>query len=137
MTSTAASEDRLRLAVVCGPLAGPLVARVVGIAAARADLPIDRVEQALQVADAVAAQAPALLLGSRLEVCVDHRDARTRIEVGPLRADGARRLAEDAGGPAADGVIGRLATRTGVEVRDDSSEALIIDIGARPGKEGR
>ena len=121
------SEDRLLLRVACGPLAGPIVARVVGIAAARADLPVDRVEQALQVADAVTSEVAGLLVGDRLEIAIDQQDAGIRMHVAPLRSDGARRLAEEA---ANGSVIGMFATWTGVEVRDDRSEALIIDIGS-------
>ncbi len=137
MTDRAAPDDRLHLAVACGPLARPVVARVVGIAAARADLPVDRVEDALQIADAVAAQAPAVLLGRRLEVAVDPRAQGIRMKVGPLRSAGARVLAEQGADPSAGGVIGRLATWTGVEVREDRSEELIIDIAARVSEGGR
>ncbi len=42
------------------------------------------------------------------------------MKVGPLQAAGAMLLAEHGADPSARGVIGRLATWTGVEVRDDS-----------------
>ncbi|HVW17405.1 MAG TPA: hypothetical protein VHB30_04085, partial [Solirubrobacteraceae bacterium] len=48
----------VRLAVRGGPLAEPVLARVVGRLAARALCPVDRLDDAMLVADAIAAHAP-------------------------------------------------------------------------------
>jgi len=43
--------DRTRMTVAEGPLVGPVLARLVGIHAARAELPLDRLNDAVLVAE--------------------------------------------------------------------------------------
>jgi serine/threonine-protein kinase RsbW len=127
-----ASAERIRLVVTPGPLAGPLVSRVVGIAASRADLPVDRLNDALLVADAIAAHAPAQLDGSaddKLEVSVRASEGRLEVRVGPLRPGGAKRLLGDSALPAIGNVIARLATRARV-AEGAGGDTLVIDVEA-------
>ena len=64
---TSGAETRRRAAttvsIVAGPLVGPVLRRVVGMLAARADLPLDRLDDAVLVADLIAARAPAHVVG--------------------------------------------------------------------------
>ena len=52
------SEPPTQVSIAAGPLVGPVLRRVVGMFAARADLPLDRLDDAVLVADLVAARAP-------------------------------------------------------------------------------
>ena len=54
-----------------GPLVGAVLSRVVGMLAARAQCPIDRLDDALLVTDAVAAHAPARSKDGHVQVAVD------------------------------------------------------------------
>ena len=47
------SEPPTRVSIAAGPLVGPVLRRVVGMFAARADLPLDRLDDAVLVADVV------------------------------------------------------------------------------------
>ena len=67
-----AAEAPTRVSIAAGPLVGPVLRRVVGMFAARADLPLDRLDDAVLVADLVAARAPAHVAGD------DRRRARSR-----------------------------------------------------------
>src|SRR5882757_7911843 len=56
-TAFEATEDATEIAVTPGPLVGPVLRRVVGMLAARADLPLDKLDDAVLVADIVAQRA--------------------------------------------------------------------------------
>jgi hypothetical protein len=104
--------DRLNEASVGlaqGPLAAPVLARVVGILAARADCPIDRLDDALLVADAVAAKAATFADDGRVNVHVVAEVGSVELRVGPLRPDGASDLIASAALPGIGNVLERVA----------------------------
>lgn len=92
-----------------GPLAAPVLGRVVGILAARADCPIDRLDDALLVADAVAAKAASFAQDGRVNVRVVAERGSVELHVGPLRADGASGLIASAALPGIGNVLERVA----------------------------
>lgn len=92
-----------------GPLAAPVLARVVGILAARADCPIDRLDDALLVADAVAAKAATFADDGRVNVHVVAELGSVELCVGPLRVDGAAQLIASAALPGIGNVLERVA----------------------------
>ncbi len=51
-------RNQATMVVRNGPLLGPVLTRVIGMLAARAQCPIDRLDDALLVADTVAAHSP-------------------------------------------------------------------------------
>ena len=83
-----ASTRRRRVSIAAGPLVGPVLRRVVGMLAARADLPLDRLDDAVLVADLIAARAPAHV-AARPSTSAFEPGARTlSLRVGPLRPGG-------------------------------------------------
>lgn len=79
------------LSITPGPLVGPVLRRVVGMLAARADLPLDRLDDAVLVADVIAERAGAYAPDAiRIRFEVEPRQLRMRI--GPLSAGGAQAL---------------------------------------------
>ena len=59
MTSQPVGADApTTVSIAAGPLVGPILRRVVGMLAARADLPLDRLDDAVLVADLIAARRP-------------------------------------------------------------------------------
>jgi len=92
-----------------GPLAAPVLARVVGILAARADCPIDRLDDALLIADAIAAKAAAFADDGRVNVHVVAEHGSVELSVGPLRADGAGELVASASLPGIGNLLERVA----------------------------
>jgi serine/threonine-protein kinase RsbW len=92
-----------------GPLAAPVLGRVVGILAARADCPIDRLDDALLVADAVAARAANFAEDGRVNVRIVAERGSVELHVGPLRTDGANALIESASLPGIGNVLERVA----------------------------
>ena len=99
LSDEALANDSTRVAVAAGPLAGPVLARVVGIGASRADLPVDRLDDALLLADVIAAHAPSLVPEGRIELTSTSLDGRLELRLGPLRAGGAEKLLDETSGP--------------------------------------
>lgn len=122
--------DRTRLTVAVGPFVGPVLARVVGMYAARAELPLDRLNDAVLVADSIAARAPAFAVDHRLPVSVRSDRGRLELRVGPLRAGGAERVLEGAALPEVGSVIDRLTDSVRVRPAAGGDEYLVLTIGA-------
>jgi len=61
-------EPPTRISIAAGPLVAPVLRRVVGMLAARADLPLDRLDDAVLVADAIAARAPEYVASETVDV---------------------------------------------------------------------
>ncbi|MEA2273516.1 MAG: hypothetical protein QOI98_2224 [Solirubrobacteraceae bacterium] len=125
--AAASNEATVRLAT--GPLLGPVLSRVVGMLAARADWPLDRVDDALLVADAIAAHGSPHALDGHLTVAVRTTDDDLELEVGSLGPDGARGMHADADLPGVGNVLDRIAQD--VSFAPDASgsgEVLVIRI---------
>lgn len=114
-----------------GPLVGPVLGRVVGMLAARADFPIDRLDDALLIADAVAAKAGSFAANGRIKVRVVSQIGSVELFVGPLLANGASDLVASAALPGIGNVLERVADELVSEQRaeDGGSEYLRIRLG--------
>jgi serine/threonine-protein kinase RsbW len=108
------SEPLTTVSIVAGPLVGPVLRRVVGMLAARADLPLDRLDDAVLVADLIAARAPAHVAGGRVDVTLEPGSRSLSLRVGPLRAGGGEALIVDAAVPGVGNVIEQLADELSV-----------------------
>jgi serine/threonine-protein kinase RsbW len=76
------------LRVTAGPLAGPVLGRVVSLLAARADFSIDRLSDAQIVSDALAAHSAEQALDGHVAVTVTEQAHELELRVGPLRPGG-------------------------------------------------
>jgi serine/threonine-protein kinase RsbW len=113
-----------------GPLAAPVLGRVVGILAARADCPIDRLDDAMLVADAVAARAAAFAEDGRVNVQVAAGPGTLELRVGPLQVDGASALIASADLPGIGNVLERVADELETEAAaNGDGEYLRIRLG--------
>jgi hypothetical protein len=111
--------------VASGPLVGPVLRRVVGMLAARADLPLDRLDDAVLVADLIAARAPAHSRDDAVKVTLDPAERSLALRVGPLRPGGGQALVVDAAVPGVGNVIEQLADELEVNSRDGSEYLLV------------
>jgi serine/threonine-protein kinase RsbW len=105
---TGGGPQRTTLSISSGPLVGPVLARVVGMLAARADLPVDRLDDAVLVADSIAACAPAYVRDGQVVVAVDTAPGGLELKVGPLQPGGGQSLLCDAAVPGVGNVVERL-----------------------------
>lgn len=114
-----AAETPTRVSITSGPLVGPVLRRVVGMIAARADLPLDRLDDAVLVADLVAARAPAHVVGQTVDVELSSSARSLELRVGPLRDGGGEALVVDAAVPGVGNVIEQLADRLDIRPEGD------------------
>jgi serine/threonine-protein kinase RsbW len=111
-----------------GPLLGPVLTRVIGMLAARAQAPIDKLDDALLVADTVAAHGPDYARDGHVTVGLTTSPGTLEMTLGALRPEGARRLLADADLPGVGNVLERVADA--VEIReDDEGELLYVRLG--------
>ncbi len=115
--TAAAEAQQASVSVTSGPFVGPVLSRFVGMLAARADLPVDRLDDAVLVADSIAASAPAHSVGGRVTVAVETGERRLELHVGPLATGGAQAMLADASVPGVGNVVERLVDE--VWVTDD------------------
>lgn len=119
---TQVKEGATTVCVRTGPLVGPVLGRVVGMLAARAQCPIDRLDDAMLVTDAIAAHAPRHVIGEVLRVTIDADEDQLRLTVGTLVPDGAAAIVTDAELPGVGNILQRVAT----EVRPEGSDQLLV-----------
>jgi hypothetical protein len=117
------AEPPTTVSIAAGPLVGPVLRRVVGMFAARADLPLDRLDDAVLVADVVAARAPAHVAEATVDVALASSTRSLDLCVGPLRSGGGRALVVDAAVPGVGNVIEQLAD--GIDVETDGDQEFL------------
>jgi serine/threonine-protein kinase RsbW len=103
------ADNEASLVVRSGPFVGPVLSRVVGMIAARAQCPVDRLDDAFLLADAVADHAGPLASNGRVAVNVSATDGTLVLRVGPLRTGGAAALVAAAELPGVGNVLERIA----------------------------
>lgn len=114
--------------VVSGPLSAPVLGRVVGMLAARADCPIDRLDDALLVADAVAAKAGTFSDDGRIRAQVVARLGCIELRVGPLREGGASSLIQSTALPGVGNVLEQVADELEPQQADGAEDAEFLII---------
>lgn len=118
------TENATELAVAPGPLVGPVLRRVVGMMAARADLPLDRLDDAVLIADVIAARA-ARYARDAVHVRLCPAEHTLWMRVGPLVAGGAEALLE-AATPDTGSIIAKLADEVQVDTDADGAEHVRV-----------
>ena len=121
-------DNQATMLVRNGPLLGPVLSRVIGMLAARAQCPIDRLDDALLVADTVAAHGPDHALNGSVRVDLVAREGVIELTVGSLARDGAQQMLADAELPGVGNVLERVADAVEVR-REGEGEALYIRLG--------
>jgi hypothetical protein len=108
-----------------GPLVAPVLSRVVGMLAARAQCPIDRLDDAMLLTDAVAAHAPANSRNGHVEIAVRADDRQLELRVGGLRENGARGLVADGVLPGVGNVFEQVADEIVTKPGTDSEDLVL------------
>lgn len=124
-------SDRTEMVIDRAELLAPVLARVVGALAARRDLSVDRVSDAVLVTDAIAATAPRRFEDGRVRLGLDERDGGIDLRLGPMEAGAAVRIREELDVPDVGGSLEKLADGLTVEESVDG-EYLVIRFAAAP-----
>jgi hypothetical protein len=117
--------NEARVSIVQGPLVGAVLGRVVGMLAARAQCPIDKLDDALLITDAVAAHAPRFSADDRVRVVVRTDDSALEIIVGSLTKGGTEGLVADATLPGVGNVLERVADEVDRTPGEDGEQLRI------------
>lgn len=119
--SEAAAPNDATVRVAHGPLVAPVLSRVVGMLAARAQCPVDRLDDALLVADAIAAHAPGRTGNGHVTVYLRATDDGLELHVLELDAGGGDGLLADAALPGVGNVLERIAD----DVETDDEQLVV------------
>jgi serine/threonine-protein kinase RsbW len=106
-------------------LLAPVLARLVGALAARRDLSIDRVSDAVLVTDAIAVAAPGRFADGCVRLGLDEGEGGLELRLGPMEAGGAEEIRSELDMPVVGGSLEALADGISVEGSDDG-EYLVV-----------
>jgi serine/threonine-protein kinase RsbW len=123
--------ERTELTIDRAELLAPVLSRVVGALAARRDLSIDRLSDAVLVTDAIAGAAPARFADGRVRLDLDDREEGIALRVGPMEAGAAGAIRKELDVPDVGGSLEKLADELAIEESDDG-EYLVIRFAAAP-----
>jgi len=108
-------------------LVGPVLSRVIGMLAARADAPVDKLDDVLLISDAIAAHGPSHAgPDGVLRVVVQTDEEQLRLRVGPLAPAGADALLASAELPGVGNIVEQVAGSVTVEDGGAEGEHLVI-----------
>jgi serine/threonine-protein kinase RsbW len=120
--------EETQIKVPAGELLAPVLSRVISMFAARADLSVDELSDAVLISDALSAQGPEEFPNGTARIAVKEDAGAFNVRVGPLGEGGAQRLLDGLRIPMLDATLETLAE----EVRVDSGadgELLTLRIG--------
>jgi anti-sigma regulatory factor (Ser/Thr protein kinase) len=128
-----AAADRTELAVAPGQAVRPVLARVIGALASRAEFSLDRLADSVLLGDAVSSRGPDEFAEGLIAVSIEDGDGTLDISVGPLVEGGAERLLRAMEIPAGErGSLRKLArdleTRSGETADGRPAEYLVFEV---------
>lgn len=123
MIETAELELTVQVTAGRGAARLALLRRAVAAACSRAELPVDRIDDAVTILEALLADRP-VARAEQVHLVLTARPGSLTLLLGPLAGDEAQRLLADAALPIVGPVIARLATRACTV--DDGSHLLVV-----------
>ncbi len=123
-----AAVEETTISVPAGALLAPVLSRVISMFAARADLSVDKLSDAVLISDAISAQGPDGFPDGTARIAVKEEDGAFNVRVGPLGEGGGRRLLDGLQIPSLDASLEALADEVRVE-RANGGELLMMRIG--------
>lgn len=124
-------REQTEVVVDSSELLAPVLARVVGALAARRDLSVDRVSDAVLVTDAIAAAAPSRFADGRVRLGFGEPPEGIDLRLGPMEPGAAKQIREELEVPEVGGSLEALADELTVE-ESDGGEYLVIRFAAAP-----
>lgn len=110
-------------------LLAPVLASIVGALAARRDLPVDRISDAVLVTDAIAAAAPSGFADGRVRLGLDDDDGTIQLRLGPMEPGAGEQIREELRVPELGGSLESLVDDLSVE-GSTGGEYLLISFAA-------
>ncbi|MQA76451.1 MAG: hypothetical protein GEU88_19350 [Solirubrobacterales bacterium] len=110
-----AVDDETRINLPAGDLLAPVLSRVISMFAARADLSVDELSDAVLLSDAISAHGPSGFPDGTARIAVSEETGAFNVTVGPLGKGGGQRLLEGLRIPSLDASLEDLADEVSVE----------------------
>jgi len=120
-----AATGGAEIAVGRGELLAPVLARLVGALAARRDLSIDRVSDAVLLTDAIAVVAPGRFENGCVRLGLDEGEDCLELRLGPMEAGGAEAIRRGLDVPDVGGSLESLADGMAVEGGPDGDYLIV------------
>ena len=117
--------DETEISVASTELLAPVLARIVGALAARRDLSIDRVSDAVLLTDAIAVAAPGHFADGRVTLVLADAEEGIELRLGPMEDGAAERIRADLSLPDVGGSLEKLADDIAVQ-EDGKGDYLAI-----------
>jgi serine/threonine-protein kinase RsbW len=125
-------ENDVFLRLAAGPLAGPVLCRVTSMVLARAHCPMDKLDDAMIVCDAISAHAASYARDGYIVFTIVARPGELTLRVAELADEGARKLVRDAAVPGLGNVLERMADELHVEASPNGlPEELVLALSFR------
>ena len=122
-------EGASAVAVSSPDLIAPVLGRMVGALAARRDITIDRLSDAMLLSDAISAGAPEGFVDGRIRVSLIERERGVMIRLGPMASGAAAEIRDGFEVPGTGGSLERLAEEVRID-ETDQGEYLEVGIGS-------
>ncbi len=108
-------------------LVAPILSRALGAFAARREITVDRLSDAMLLSDAISAGAPRAFKDGHVCLAIADREEGVELRVGPMKDGGAAQLRESLDLPGLGGSLETLADEVRVEQGDDG-DFLVVGI---------
>lgn len=127
--SVAAAIHSEATAMRVGPpeLVGPILSRALGALAARREISVDRLSDAMLLSDAISARAPEGFSDGHVSLSLADQPEGVRLRVGPMRKGAAEQLRASLDLPEVGGTLATLADELRVE-EGDEGDYLVVGI---------
>ncbi|MEX2106436.1 MAG: ATP-binding protein [Solirubrobacterales bacterium] len=123
------STERTELQVGSPELVAPILSRALSALAARRQISVDRISDAMLLSDAISAGAPQGFGDGYVRLSIVDRAEGVELRVGPMESGGAERLRSSLELPELGGSLESLADELGVD-RDGDGDYLVVRIAA-------
>ncbi len=119
------TSDATEIVVGRSELLSPILARVVGALAARRDLAVDRISDALLLTDAIADAAPGRFANGEVRLALAEGENGLELRLGPMEDGGAELIRGELSVPDVGGTLEALADEFAVEGGEDGDYVAI------------
>lgn len=113
-------------------LVGPILSRALGALAARREIGVDRLSDAMLLSDAISARAPEGFTDGHVSLSLADRPEGVQLRIGPMKNGAAERLRESLDLPEVGGTLATLADELRVE-EGEEGDFLVVGIAALSG----
>ncbi len=123
------SDDATAMRVGPPELVGPILSRALGAVAARRQISVDRLSDAMLLSDAISARAPEGFADGHVSLSLADRPEGVQLRVGPMKSGAAEQLRESLDLPEVGGTLATLADELRIE-QDEEGDFLVVGIAA-------